>query len=129
MLAIAGTELLGRSILSNSSKTGKKINNATSKNIFNAKQANPADEDEYMKNYNREKSQKNIPVQPQKPNISENKPILRNVSTWNEDDLKSVMNSQDYQHDAFTQKKVKSYFEHKYPGKQRLDATGKQINN
>lgn len=104
----------------------EELENWTSKNPMNAKNANPANEDEYMKRreelYNK---RKNIPPQPQKPDVSKLLPLQRDVSTWSEDDLNSVMKSQEYQFDNFTQNKVKKYFDRKYPGVQKLDATGR----
>ena len=53
--------------------------------------------------------------------------MKRSVKTWSKDDLWSVMNSMNYQYDSDVQEKVKKYFDYKYPGYQRLDATGRQI--
>lgn len=88
--------------------------------------ANPVDEDEYMRRreelYNKRKK---IPPQPPKPDISKLMPMQRDVSTWSSEDLNNIMNSREYQFDKFTQNKVKKYFDHKYPGPQKLDATGR----
>lgn len=74
--------------------------------------ANPADEDEYMREYNKR---------------HKNNPIKRDVSSWSKKDLEDVMRSIEYQYDDYTQKKVRSYFEWKYPGNQKFDATGRPV--
>ena len=51
----------------------------------------------------------------------------RDVSTWSEDDVNTVMRSYSYKYDKDTQKKVQEYFDYKYPGKQEYDASGKMI--
>lgn len=104
----------------------EKLENMTSKNPFNAKDANPANEDEYMRRceelYNK---RKNIPPQPPKPDIPDLSAMQRDVSSWSESDLDEVMKSSGYQNNASTQNKVKSYFDFKYPGKQKVGATGR----
>lgn len=45
-------EYFGRSILKNISNVTKELENWTSKNPLNAKNANPVNEDEYMQEYN-----------------------------------------------------------------------------
>lgn len=50
--------------------------------------------------------------------------IKKNVEDWDDIDLSRAMNSREYQYDRGVQEKVQKYFERKYPGKQRLDATG-----
>lgn len=111
-------EYIGRDFLKRASDFTNELENWTSRSPLNARIANPADEDEYMKEYN---SKNRISVPPHKPIM----PLQRDVSSWSKKDLDSVMRSQDYQFDRVTQKKVQSYFEWKYPGKQRLDATGR----
>ncbi len=53
--------------------------------------------------------------------------IKKNVEDWDDIDLSRAMNSREYQYDRGVQEKVQKYFERKYPGKQRLDATGRPI--
>lgn len=119
-------EYLGRDIMKKASEFTEELENWTSKNPMNARNANPVDEDEYMRRreelYNKRKK---IPPQPPKPDISKLMPMQRDVSTWSSEDLNNIMNSREYQFDKFTQNKVKKYFDHKYPGPQKLDATGR----
>ena len=51
----------------------------------------------------------------------------RDVRTWSDNDVNTVMRSYSYKYDKETQKKVQDYFDYKYPGKQKYDATGKMI--
>lgn len=53
--------------------------------------------------------------------------IKKNVEDWNDNDLSKAMNSREYQYNKSVQEKVQKYFEKRYPGKQRLDATGRPI--
>ncbi len=78
-------------------------------------------EDEYM-NARNEAYKKGRPFPDRKPNPH---PLYRHVGSWNDEDLQEVMKSKKYQYDKYTQKKVQQYFELKYPGKQKLDATGR----
>ena len=121
-IATTAGEYIGRDAMKKVSDFTNEIENWTSKNPFNAKNANPVDEDKYMREYGKKKT---IPVPPQKPDISKSVPMQREVTTWSKEDLDKVMQSKDYQYDETTQKKVRSYFESKYSSKQKLDATGR----
>ncbi|MGN0913932.1 MAG: hypothetical protein ACI4OW_03460 [Alphaproteobacteria bacterium] len=114
-------EVTARETMKRISDITKEIENITSKNPLNAKNANPENEDEYMKARN-EAYKKGRPFPERKPNPH---PLYRHVGSWNEEDLQKVMKSKEYQYDVYTQKKVQQYFELKYPGKQKLDATGR----
>lgn len=118
-------EYIGRDIIRNISETTEDIERWSSRNPFNAKNANYVGEDEYMKMYSRHGAKMNVPSR--KPASSKLSPMRRDVSTWSESDLRQVMQSSDYRYDAHTQKKVKQYFDCKYPGTQSKDATGKPI--
>lgn len=54
-------------------------------------------------------------------------PEMKHISKWTEEDLHKVMQSDAYKYDPQTQKKVKKYFDLKYPGNQKYDATGRPI--
>lgn len=111
-------EYLGRDFMKKLSDITNELETWTSKNPLNGRNANPANEDEYMKEY----AQKKKKFKSEQINLH---PIQRPVSTWNKKDLDTVMQSKDYLYDDYTKKKVQKYFEWKYPGKQRLDATGR----
>lgn len=113
-IAVAAGECFGRDLMRKVSDFTSELENWTSKNPFNAKNANPVDEDEYMKNYGKKKI--NISLPSRKPNISSKIPSLKDEMNWSEEDLKKVMQSKNYWQDAKIQEKVKSYFEKKYPG-------------
>lgn len=116
-------EHLGRDLMKRVSDFSNELENWTSKNPLNAKNANPVDEDEYMRDYGKKTNK--IPLPSKKPSVSNFMPMQRDVSTWSKVDLDSVMQSKNYYNDGNTQKKVRSYFDWKYPGKQKLDATGR----
>lgn len=122
-IAVKAGEYVGRSAMKKISDFTNELETWTSKNPLNAKTANPPDEDEYMREYNKKKKQVSIPSD--KQGRMKLKPMQREVSTWSKEDLDSVMQSKDYQYDELTQKKVKRYFERKYPETQKLDATGR----
>lgn len=105
-------EKVSRDIMNKISDVTDELEMWTSKNPFNAKYANPANEDEYMREYNKK---------------HKSNPLKRDVSTWSKKDLDDVMYSKEYQYDDYTQKKVRSYFEWKYPGNQKFDATGRPV--
>lgn len=96
-------EYLGRDFMKRASDFSERLENMTSKNPFNAKDANPANEDEYMRRreelYNK---RKNIPPQPPKPDIPDLSAMRRDVSSWSESDLDEVMKSSGYQNNAST---------------------------
>lgn len=113
-------EYLGRDFMRKVSDITNELETWTSKNPLNGRNANPVNEDEYMREYAKKKKKTS--------NVSELtklQPIQRPVSTWSEEDLGSVMQSNDYLYDNYTKKKVQRYFEWKYPDKQKLDATGR----
>lgn len=56
-------------------------------------------------------------------------PLKKCVSSWTDEDLNEIMQSNEYKYDTKTQNKVKNYFDYKYPGNQKLDATGRPIHN
>ena len=122
-IATTGLTALGRYLARHSSQIGKDIDNVTDPNPFNAKNANPDDEDEYMRNYG--KASKGIPVPPRKPEVLNQDPLERDVSSWAKEDLEAVMRRKEYQYNSRIQKIVQSYFDWKYPGPQRFDATGR----
>lgn len=78
-----------------------------------------------MQNWLNKNRKDKLPVDERKRSISNLTPMQRAVSTWSKEDLDILMKSKDYRYDDETQKKVRSYFEWKYPGKQRVDATGR----
>lgn len=85
--------------------------NWTSKNPFNARDDNPANEDEYMRNRAEVlRKRKNIPPQPPKPEVPSLPAMQRDVLSWSNEDLDKVMQSQDYQFNHLTQKKGKKIF-------------------
>ena len=51
----------------------------------------------------------------------------KDVRDWSESDVNTVMRSYSYKYDKDTQRKVQEYFDYKYPGKQKYDASGKMI--
>lgn len=108
-LGVAGTKKLAKRI----SDTAEYIINKTSLNPWDADELNKG-EHERLRTYFQEKD-----------SVYEKTPLERDVKTWSINDLNAVMKSIDYKYNQSTQKKVQSYFEWKYPGKQRLDATGR----
>lgn len=113
-----GKKTIKRKIIEKASREANEDIDDFAKDWLDIGNANPANEDEYMKEY----AQKKKKIKSEQINLQ---PIQRPVSTWNKKDLDTVMQSKDYLYDDYTKKKVQKYFEWKYPGKQRLDATGR----
>ena len=53
--------------------------------------------------------------------------IGKDIEDCDDYDLDRVIKSREYQYNKSVQEKVQKYFEKRYPGKQRLDATGRPI--
>ena len=49
--------------------------------------------------------------------------MKKDVKSWTQGDVDTVMRSNSYKYDVETQKKVQEYFDYKYPGKAKYDAT------
>ncbi len=113
-------------ISKNLSENLRYIINKTSLNPFDSDELNPG-EDEYIEEKLRREKERIFRSQQCSLPKKEISPMKRSVKTWSKDDLWSVMNSMNYQYDSDVQEKVKKYFDYKYPGYQRLDATGRQI--
>lgn len=115
------TALGAKSVAKYMSNDLEYIINKTSLNPHDADNANPENEDEYMRTRS-DAYKKGIPFPDKKPNTN---PLYRDIGSWDDEDLQAVMKSREYQYDSAIQKKVQKYFEKKYPGSQRLDATGR----
>lgn len=117
---ILGLKEIGKTISDNI----EYATNKTSLSPFDADELNKG-ENETIKQMERESLKRRIHVPERKPDINKISPLQRNVASWSDDDLKEVMFMDDYKNDGPVRKKVKSYFDYKYPGPQRFDATGR----
>lgn len=113
-----------KNAIKNISDTAEYIINKTSLKPWDADELNKGENKTLQDWLNKNRKDK-LPVDERKRSISNLTPMQRAVSTWSKEDLDILMKSKDYRYDDETQKKVRSYFEWKYPGKQRVDATGR----
>lgn len=124
LIAIKLGETIGRESVKSISDFTEELGTWSNSNPFDAKNGNPPNEDEYMKEHNKRKT---IPVPERKPDVPSSSLLQKNISNWSEDDLNSVMQSSAYQFDKTTQEKVQSYFNFNYPDNVKYDATGRMI--
>lgn len=124
LIAIKLGETIGRETVKSISDFTEELGTWANSNPFDAKNGNPANEDEYMKKHNKRKT---IPVPERKPDMPSSPILQKNVSKWSKDDLNLIMQSPAYQFDKSTQEKVQSYFNFNYPDNVKYDATGRMI--
>ena len=111
----------GKSVLK---KIGKTISedleyvfNKTSLNPFDADSLNKGEDEQF---YRKEE-------ETNKEDQVSDIPMGKEVSSWNESDVKNVMMSKGYKFDKKVQDKVRSYFEYNYPGYVKYDFSGRRI--